>query len=119
MPLPVTVGSPSSIDICSTTAEGLAVDYEGLDQAAFRQSCADLLPGGAGRLMLDIGAGSGRDAAWLADPGFKVVAAEASRDDTTITRPVTEVGCALQVSVLDYLIIGRYGFVSMRAQGLV
>jgi 2-polyprenyl-3-methyl-5-hydroxy-6-metoxy-1,4-benzoquinol methylase len=100
MLLPVTGGSPSSIDICSTTAEGLAVDYQELDQAAFRQSCADLLPGSAGRLMLDIGAGSGLDATWLADPGFEVAAAEPSRDDTTIARPVIEVGCASQVSVL-------------------
>lgn len=44
---------------------------------------------------------------------------EPSRDDIRTTRAVIEAGRALQVSVLDHLIIGRYGFVSMRAQGLV
>jgi len=33
-------------------------------------SFLDYLPEGAGRLVLDIGAGSGRDAAWLRRKGF-------------------------------------------------
>lgn len=72
----VTSGSASSISIYSAKAEGLAADYEALDPAAFRQSFADLLPSGSDRLALDIGAGSGRNAGWLADLGFDVVAAE-------------------------------------------
>lgn len=44
---------------------------------------------------------------------------EPSRDDILMTRAVAEAGRALQVRVLDHLIIGRHGFVSMRAQGLI
>lgn len=76
---PVTSGSASSINIYSAKAEGLATDYEALDPAAFRRSFTDLLPTGPDRLALDIGAGSGRDAAWLADLGFDVVAAEPAK----------------------------------------
>jgi SAM-dependent methyltransferase len=35
-----------------------------------------LLPAGAGKIALDVGAGSGRDAGWLAARGLEVVAAE-------------------------------------------
>lgn len=44
---------------------------------------------------------------------------EPSREDINTTRAIMEAGRALQVSVLDHLIIGRHGFVSMRAQGFV
>ena len=37
---------------------------------------ADYVPSGAGLLALDVGAGSGRDAAWLAALGYEVIAAE-------------------------------------------
>jgi hypothetical protein len=83
---PVTGGSSSSIDIYSATAAGLAADYEALDPAAFRQSFADLLPTGPDRLALDIGAGSGRDAAWLVDLGFGVVAAEPAKGFREVAR---------------------------------
>jgi SAM-dependent methyltransferase len=55
----------------------LSLRYE---QTAFENIHADLLPllkGTNGR-ALDIGAGSGRDAAWLAGRGWKVVAADPS-----------------------------------------
>lgn len=44
---------------------------------------------------------------------------EPSRDDIIMTRAVIEAGRTLQVRVLDHLIIGRHGFVSMRAQGFI
>lgn len=50
--------------------------YEALSAEALWGRVRDLLPAGAGRLALDVGAGSGRDAAWLAGLGFEVVAAE-------------------------------------------
>jgi SAM-dependent methyltransferase len=52
--------------------------YEQLDPESVHGSFLDYLPEGAGRLVLDIGAGSGRDAAWLRRKGFEVVAVEPS-----------------------------------------
>lgn len=75
----VVFSSTSSIEIYSATAAALATDYEALDPTAFRQTFADLLPAGPDRLALDIGAGSGRDAAWFAELGFEVVAAEPAK----------------------------------------
>lgn len=44
---------------------------------------------------------------------------EPSRDDIVMTRAVIEAGRTLEVRVLDHLIIGRHGFVSMRSQGFI
>lgn len=44
---------------------------------------------------------------------------EPSRDDIVTTRSVIEAGRTLEVRVLDHLIIGRHGFVSMRSQGFI
>ena len=52
--------------------------YEQLDPESVHGSFLDCLPEGADRLALDIGAGSGRDAAWLRRKGFEVVAVEPS-----------------------------------------
>ncbi len=57
-------------------AGDLAARYEALSPDAIWSSMADLLPTGPDRLALDVGAGSGRDAAWLAARGLEVVAAE-------------------------------------------
>jgi SAM-dependent methyltransferase len=70
------MGSAASIEIYSASAAALTADYEMLDPTAFRAAFADLLPKGPDRLALDIGAGSGRNAAWLAKLDFEVVAAE-------------------------------------------
>ncbi len=55
----------------------LAERYEAVSS---ERMFADVLPiipgGGATRLALDVGAGTGRDAAWLTSRGYKVVAAE-------------------------------------------
>ena len=57
-------------------SERLAAEYESLDPTDYRGTYAALLPTGTDLVALDVGAGSGRDAAWLAALGFEVVAAE-------------------------------------------
>lgn len=57
----------------------LADRYERLSPEAVHAGFLDYLPSGADRLALDIGAGSGRDAAWLRDLGFEVVAVEPAK----------------------------------------
>lgn len=57
-------------------ASRLVAEYEGLDPTAYCATYQAMLPPGSGRLALDIGAGSGRDAAWLTRLGFEVVAVE-------------------------------------------
>jgi len=56
-------------------ADELAVRYEGIDFAAKHAAVLPLLPAGAAS-AIDIGAGTGRDAAWLAERGYRVVAVE-------------------------------------------
>lgn len=57
-------------------AAAFAARYEALSADVLWGRVRDLLPAGAGHLALDVGAGSGRDAAWLASLGYEVVAAE-------------------------------------------
>lgn len=59
-------------------ATNFAAQYEALSAEAAFAGVSDLLPRGPGRLALDVGAGSGRDAAWLAGRGLEVIAAEPS-----------------------------------------
>jgi SAM-dependent methyltransferase len=59
-------------------AELLCERYESLDATIHQARFADLLPRRLDLLALDVGAGSGRDAAWLTGLGFSVVAAEPS-----------------------------------------
>jgi 2-polyprenyl-3-methyl-5-hydroxy-6-metoxy-1,4-benzoquinol methylase len=56
-------------------AEELAARYEGIDFSAAHQAVLPLLPT-APASVIDIGAGTGRDAAWLAERGHRVVAVE-------------------------------------------
>jgi protein-L-isoaspartate O-methyltransferase len=67
--------------IAGYDAEGaeLAARYERLPPEDVHAAFKGLLPLGADRLALDIGAGSGRDAAWLHRLGFTVVAVEPAR----------------------------------------
>ncbi|WP_426197545.1 class I SAM-dependent methyltransferase [Massilia sp. DWR3-1-1] len=58
-------------------AARLAAQYESLSFEAVHESLLNFLPP-AGATVLDVGAGSGRDAAWLADRGYEVVAVEPS-----------------------------------------
>ena len=58
-------------------ASHLAVSYESLDAARLNAWFKDHLPA-APACVLDIGAGSGRDAAWLSSLGYEVLAVEPS-----------------------------------------
>ncbi len=55
--------------------EELVARYEGIDFSAAHQAVLPLLPT-APASVIDIGAGTGRDAAWLAERGHRVVAVE-------------------------------------------
>ena len=65
------------VDWYSQHAAALAPAYEALDPAMIHAWLLDLLPN-APALVLDVGAGTGRDAAWLAGLGHDVVAVEPS-----------------------------------------
>jgi len=56
-------------------ADELAVRYEGIDFTIKHEAVLPLLPT-APASAVDIGAGTGRDAAWLAERGYRVVAVE-------------------------------------------
>ena len=58
-------------------AAEIAARYEALDPRELHAWMADLLPGEPS-LVVDVGAGSGQDAAWFADAGHEVIAAEPS-----------------------------------------
>lgn len=57
----------------------LVARYEQLRAEDVHAAFVGFLPPGSDRLALDIGAGSGRDAAWLVSLGFEVVAVEPAR----------------------------------------
>ena len=59
-------------------AKQLTEQYESLEAHAVHQWLMDLLPTGPNARALDVGAGSGRDAAWLVSRGFEVWAVEPS-----------------------------------------
>ncbi len=71
-------GLAESVRIYDEQAKRLADIYESVDPTTGIATVAEGLPTGAGRVALDVGAGSGRDAAWLANAGYEVVAAEPS-----------------------------------------
>ena len=76
-----------------THAPMLARTYESLQADKVHAWVADLLPRGRG-LALDVGAGTGRDAAWLAARGLDVVAVEPSaamREQAAALRPDSKV----------------------------
>ena len=62
-----------------TQGAALVARYEQLRAEDVHAGFVDFLPSGGDRLALDIGAGSGRDAAWLATLGYDVVAVEPAR----------------------------------------
>jgi 2-polyprenyl-3-methyl-5-hydroxy-6-metoxy-1,4-benzoquinol methylase len=62
-------------DFYSQNAALLAVQYERLDPERLHRGWLEFLPA-SGAAVLDVGAGSGRDAAWLAGLGHRVVAVE-------------------------------------------
>ena len=66
---------PDPIAAYDLRAANFAAIYESVSAADVHASFADLVPRASG-LALDVGAGSGRDAAWLASLGQEVVAVE-------------------------------------------
>lgn len=69
--------SDSVIAAYSANAGVLVERYESLASTAVHESVLGMIPqSGQGRFALDIGAGTGRDAAWLAHLGYEVVAVE-------------------------------------------
>ena len=68
---------PMPPDWYEANAEAVVPQYEAIDPAALHGWLRDLLPN-APVAVLDVGAGSGRDAAWLASLGHEVMAAEPS-----------------------------------------
>jgi protein-L-isoaspartate O-methyltransferase len=58
-------------------ADAVSAQYENVSAQAVHAWLLDLLPSPPAA-VLDVGAGSGRDAAWLAAQGYDVVAAESS-----------------------------------------
>ena len=58
-------------------AKVAAATYESISAEDMLNWLQDLMPADGGRI-LDVGAGSGRDAAWLAERGYQVVAVEPS-----------------------------------------
>jgi len=67
----------SSINWYDAHADAVAASHESLDAGRVNQWLHDLLPV-APAAILDIGAGTGRDAAWLTSLGHEVVAVEPS-----------------------------------------
>ena len=59
-------------------ATALTEQYEALVPEAVHHWLIDLMPAGNALKALDVGAGSGRDAAWLASRGYEVWAVEPS-----------------------------------------
>ncbi len=66
-------------------AEQLAVSYESLEFEDVHRQSLHLMPN-SGQAVLDIGAGSGRDAAWFARRGCDVVAVEPAKDLLSVAR---------------------------------
>lgn len=64
-----------AVGVYDLEAESLAARYESKAFEEIHGEVVDLLPENAG-LILDVGAGSGRDAAWFASQGHEVVAVE-------------------------------------------
>ena len=61
----------TAIPYYDTRAPALAQQYESLSAASVHSWLIDLLPK-TKTLALDVGAGSGRDAAWLVVPDFSI-----------------------------------------------
>ena len=69
-----------AIDYFNANAAELAGKYNALDRAKVHADLLSLLPAGRGLKVLDIGAGSGADAAMFADLGHAVTACEPAEE---------------------------------------
>ena len=80
-----TEGHVQTIPHYDQNAEQLVSQYESLTFEHVHPALLDLLPP-PGATILDVGAGSGRDAAWFAAKGYDVVAVEPSEAMRTLAR---------------------------------
>jgi len=69
----------NSVNWYDQNAEAVSEQYESVSPQDVHSWLVDLLPKPAAS-ALDVGAGSGRDAAWLSSLGFDVVAVEPSKN---------------------------------------
>ena len=76
------------MDYYKANAKELAEQYNSLNPEDVHASWKHLLPKQPG-LALDIGAGSGRDANWLAKKGWQVTAVEPCKELQALAQPVT------------------------------
>ena len=65
-----------TISAYDAQAESFAVRYESVPADVVHAALLEFIPRGRDLIALDVGAGSGRDAAWLASLRYEVVAAE-------------------------------------------
>lgn len=84
------MNSKSSLSHYAEHAQMLTQKFEGISASVHLAPVMDLFPAPPAKIA-DIGAGSGRDAAWLAAEGYEVVAAE----------PVAELLTAAKATHLD------------------
>jgi SAM-dependent methyltransferase len=73
------MASPETIAWYNANAPTLVKTYQELEAERVHGWLIDLLPA-SGAIALDVGAGSGRDAAWLSSRGFEVIAVEPARE---------------------------------------
>ena len=73
------MASPETIAWYNANAPTLVKTYQELEAERVHGWLIDLLPA-SGAIALDVGAGSGRDAAWLSSRGFDVIAVEPARE---------------------------------------
>lgn len=78
----------NNIEHYSQNAEQLSKQYNALDSARVHDAWSHHLPS-TKALILDVGAGSGRDARWLASKGHEVVAVEPSEGMLEIAKKNT------------------------------
>jgi 2-polyprenyl-3-methyl-5-hydroxy-6-metoxy-1,4-benzoquinol methylase len=81
--------------------------YQSVDPSLLHQNWPDLLSNQPG-LACDIGAGSGRDAVWLASKGWKVIAVEPAEQLRTLGEAYTSSHAAQQGSITWLDEAGRF-----------
>ena len=82
----IDVLSLRAVNYYSANAPTLASRYDSLNPEALHASWSHLIPNQPG-IALDIGAASGRDANWLAEKGWDVIAVEPCRKFRELAKP--------------------------------
>ena len=85
-------------ELYSERANEFAERYESVETEQVHETWLHLLPPRPG-LALDVGAGSGRDAAWLAERGWEVTAVEPAEGTARGSQP--------KASILPYPVAAR------------